>query len=167
MFVRGCEKFLPALAFIFCLALPGSCSAKKTYFFRVPVSISSSMVHHYPNKVWDHDCRLVSDVRKRWHRFPAFARACRQERPRLLLSPSMSGSLHAQRKTNGPNYAIHLPQSRKMEGKLLKFSSLLSAMPLSMKIVKHTFPIATPEEFCLEHLALTENCSVRGLTTYA
>ena len=33
MFVRGCEKFLPALAYLFCLALPGSCLARFTYFF--------------------------------------------------------------------------------------------------------------------------------------
>ena len=33
MFVRGCEKFLPAFAYLFCLALPGSCLARFTYFF--------------------------------------------------------------------------------------------------------------------------------------
>ena len=33
MFVRGCEKFLPALAYLFCLALPGSCLARFTYFY--------------------------------------------------------------------------------------------------------------------------------------
>ena len=33
MFVRGCEKFLPALAYQFCLALRGSCLARFTYYF--------------------------------------------------------------------------------------------------------------------------------------
>ena len=32
MFVRGCEKFLPALAYLFCLALPGSCLARFTIY---------------------------------------------------------------------------------------------------------------------------------------
>ena len=31
--VRGCEKFVPALAYLFCLALPGSCLARFAYFF--------------------------------------------------------------------------------------------------------------------------------------
>ena len=30
--VRGCEKFVPALAYLFCLALPGSCLARFAYF---------------------------------------------------------------------------------------------------------------------------------------
>ena len=29
--VRGCEKFVPALAYLFCLALPGSCLARFAY----------------------------------------------------------------------------------------------------------------------------------------
>ena len=33
MFVRGCEKFVPALAYLFCLALAGSCLARFAYFF--------------------------------------------------------------------------------------------------------------------------------------
>ena len=33
MFVHGCEKFLPALAYLFCLALPGYCLTRFTYFF--------------------------------------------------------------------------------------------------------------------------------------
>ena len=28
VFVRGWEKFVPALAYLFCLALPGSCLAR-------------------------------------------------------------------------------------------------------------------------------------------
>ena len=32
MFVRGCEKFVPALAYLCCLALPGSCLARFAYF---------------------------------------------------------------------------------------------------------------------------------------
>ena len=28
VFVHGCEKFVPALAYLFCLALPGSCLAR-------------------------------------------------------------------------------------------------------------------------------------------
>ena len=32
MFVRGCEKFVPALAYLFCPALPGSCLARFAYF---------------------------------------------------------------------------------------------------------------------------------------
>ena len=31
-FVRGCEKFVPALAYLLCLALPGSCLARFAYF---------------------------------------------------------------------------------------------------------------------------------------
>ena len=31
--VRGCEKFVPALPYMFCPALPGSCLARFTYFF--------------------------------------------------------------------------------------------------------------------------------------
>ena len=30
--VRGCEKFIIALAYLFCLALPGSCLARFAYF---------------------------------------------------------------------------------------------------------------------------------------
>ena len=30
--VRSCEKFVPALAYLFCLALPGSCLARFAYF---------------------------------------------------------------------------------------------------------------------------------------
>ena len=30
-FVRGCEKFVPALAYLFCLALPGSHLARFAY----------------------------------------------------------------------------------------------------------------------------------------
>ena len=30
--VRGCKKFVPALAYLFCPALPGSCLARFTYF---------------------------------------------------------------------------------------------------------------------------------------
>ena len=30
--VRGCEKFVPALVYLFCLALPGSCLARFAYF---------------------------------------------------------------------------------------------------------------------------------------
>ena len=33
MLVRGCEKFLPALAELFCLALPGSCLARHTNLY--------------------------------------------------------------------------------------------------------------------------------------
>ena len=29
--VRGCEKFVPALAYLFCLTLPGSCLARFAY----------------------------------------------------------------------------------------------------------------------------------------
>ena len=51
MFVRGCEKCLSALAYLFCLALPGSCLARLTYFFwehctvrmTLPVSDSVSL----------------------------------------------------------------------------------------------------------------------------
>ena len=32
MFVRGCEKFVIALAYMFCLALVGSCLARFAYF---------------------------------------------------------------------------------------------------------------------------------------
>ena len=32
-FVRGCEKFVPVLAYLFCLALPGSCLARFTDHF--------------------------------------------------------------------------------------------------------------------------------------
>ena len=32
MFLRGCEKFDTALAFLFCLALAGSCLARFAYF---------------------------------------------------------------------------------------------------------------------------------------
>ena len=32
MFVRGCEKFVPALAYLFCLALSASCLASFAYF---------------------------------------------------------------------------------------------------------------------------------------
>ena len=32
VFVRGCEKFHPALAYLFCQALPGSCLARFAYF---------------------------------------------------------------------------------------------------------------------------------------
>ena len=31
--VRGCEKFVPALAYLFCLALPGFCLARFTNLF--------------------------------------------------------------------------------------------------------------------------------------
>ena len=30
--VRGCEKFVPALVYLFCLALPGSCLARFAHF---------------------------------------------------------------------------------------------------------------------------------------
>ena len=33
VFVRGCEKFVPALAYLFCPALPGSCLTRFAYFF--------------------------------------------------------------------------------------------------------------------------------------
>ena len=33
VFVRGCEKFVLALAYLFCLALVGSCLARFAYFF--------------------------------------------------------------------------------------------------------------------------------------
>ena len=32
VFVHGCEKFVSALAYLFCLALPGSCLARFAYF---------------------------------------------------------------------------------------------------------------------------------------
>ena len=32
-FVRGCEKFVPALAYLLCPALPGPCLARFAYFF--------------------------------------------------------------------------------------------------------------------------------------
>ena len=35
--VRGCEKFVSALAYLFCLALPGSCIAISAYF--CPISV--------------------------------------------------------------------------------------------------------------------------------
>ena len=31
--IRGCKKFVPFLACLFCLALPRSCLARLTYFF--------------------------------------------------------------------------------------------------------------------------------------
>ena len=31
--VRGCEKFVPSLAYLFCLALPGSCLARFANLF--------------------------------------------------------------------------------------------------------------------------------------
>ena len=33
VFVRGCEKFVTALAYLFCLALVGSCLARFAYSF--------------------------------------------------------------------------------------------------------------------------------------
>ena len=36
-FLRGCEKFVPALAYLFCLALTGSCLARFAYF--LPISV--------------------------------------------------------------------------------------------------------------------------------
>ena len=33
MIVRGCEKFVPALAYLFCPALPGSCLVRFAYIF--------------------------------------------------------------------------------------------------------------------------------------
>ena len=35
-FVLGCEIFVPALASLLCLALPGSCLTRITYFLRGP-----------------------------------------------------------------------------------------------------------------------------------
>ena len=32
VFVHGCEKFVPALAYLFCPVLPGSCLARFAYF---------------------------------------------------------------------------------------------------------------------------------------
>ena len=32
VFVHGCEKFVTALAYLFCLAMPGSCLARFAYF---------------------------------------------------------------------------------------------------------------------------------------
>ena len=33
VFVRGCKKFVTALAYLFCLSLLGSCLARFAYFF--------------------------------------------------------------------------------------------------------------------------------------
>ena len=41
-FVRGCEKFVPALAYLFCLALPGSCLARFAYFLADLCSFNST-----------------------------------------------------------------------------------------------------------------------------
>ena len=60
-------------------------------------------------------------------RRPSLERADRQERPRSSFRRQCPVVCTLSEKSNGPNYAIHLPQSRKMEGKLLKFSSLLSS----------------------------------------
>ena len=40
--VRGCEKFVPALAYLFCLALPGSCLAR---FTSLLVRLCTNTVH--------------------------------------------------------------------------------------------------------------------------
>ena len=51
--VHGCEKFDPALAYLFCLALPGSCLARFAYFLAdlcmtsLAFGLESSM--HCPN----------------------------------------------------------------------------------------------------------------------
>ena len=53
-FVRGCEKFVTALAYLFCLALPGSCLARFAYFLadlctRAMTAIGAGYVlGHYP-----------------------------------------------------------------------------------------------------------------------
>ena len=45
VFVRGCEKFVPALAYLLCLALPGSCLARFAHFLAY-LCTSSSIAHH-------------------------------------------------------------------------------------------------------------------------
>ena len=39
--VRGCEKFVPALVFLFCLTLPGSCLARFPYLIADILSVTS------------------------------------------------------------------------------------------------------------------------------
>ena len=41
MFVRGCKKFLPPLAYLFCLALPGSCLARFALLLADPCKSSN------------------------------------------------------------------------------------------------------------------------------
>ena len=63
VFVRGCEKFVPALAYLFCPALPGSCSARFAYIFadlcnlkqssQVPVmSCDNVAIYRVIHQVW-------------------------------------------------------------------------------------------------------------------
>ena len=50
-FAHGCEKFVPALAYLFCLALLGSCLARFTNLFWELCRVWSIFGQHTPSQV--------------------------------------------------------------------------------------------------------------------
>ena len=57
VFVRGCEKFVIALAYLFCLALVGSCLARFAYFLADLCTLHESATLPLPGLV-----RRVADL---------------------------------------------------------------------------------------------------------
>ena len=55
VFVRGCEKFVPALAHLLCLPLPGSCLARFAYFFADLCILSKMFLLSY-------SCLLINEM---------------------------------------------------------------------------------------------------------
>ena len=49
--VLGCEKFVPALAYLFCQNLPGSCLARFAYFLADLCIINMKLAYAYVSSV--------------------------------------------------------------------------------------------------------------------
>ena len=66
VFVRGCEKFVIALAYLFCPALPGSCLARFAYFLADVCRLRLSKMSQ-STQIGRVDCQLIPSLVRRPH----------------------------------------------------------------------------------------------------
>ena len=62
VFVCGCKKFVPALAYLFCLSLPGSCLARFAYFLADLCVLDFSMNVFMGLVTWDSGALVESSL---------------------------------------------------------------------------------------------------------
>ena len=93
--VRGCEKFVPALAYLFCLALSGSCLARFAYFLADLCIVLNLTSYAYPVD-WTYPHRRPPPLRptlrprlepgrNNWHDSTSFSIFSRQSTRRRVV----------------------------------------------------------------------------------
>ena len=135
MFVRGCEKFVPALAYLFCLALPGSCLVRFAYFLAdlCRTVIKTKLIHQFTNQTKrfasatssssSATCVSPTTVKQETATLRSTEEGTKKKPGKILIQQSVECSLSLSLSSAPPptQYIRHIETQPSSSGKLIYF----------------------------------------------